>query len=181
MRHPVPDYPSWLGRIPHLLEILEAESAPPWLGRTGIEQLFGVRRRRAIALLHRCQGYRRGRHLVAARDAVVAYLLQRRNDAAAERAQAQQQEVAAVLGQARLALTLPRIALPPSKKWSEITFAGLPAGIHLTPGRLIVEFETATGLLEKLLALAHAFANDFDSLEAALAAASEKEAADAAG
>ena len=86
-----------------------------------------------------------------------------------------------MLGQARQALTLPRIALPPASKLSKITWAGLPEGIHLTPGRLSIEFENATGLLEKLLALAQALANDFDSLEQALAAAGRKGTAPAAG
>lgn len=72
------------------------------------------------------------------------------------------------LGQARQALTLPRIALPPPAQLSALTFAGLPDGIRLLPGRLEVEFATATDLLEKLFALAQAFANDFESLEKAL-------------
>jgi hypothetical protein len=98
-----------------------------------------------------------------------------------EQAELQKQRVAEALGEARQALTLPRIALPPHTKFSEITFAGLPKGIHLTPGRLLIEFENATGLLEKLLALAQALANDFDSLEQALAAAGRKGTAPAAG
>jgi hypothetical protein len=170
----VPDHPSWLERVPELLIKLQAETAPPLLDRAAIETLFGLRRRQAIALLHRFPGYQLGRTFVVPRESVIEFLARQPTCERLEQAEAQKQRVAEFLGEARQALTLPRISLPLPTKLSEITFAGLPPGIELTPGRLSIQFESATGLLEKLFALAQAFANDFESLEAALAAADPK-------
>jgi hypothetical protein len=164
-----------------LFSKLQADTAPPLLDRAAIETLFGVRRRQAIALLHRFPGYQLGRTFVVPRESVLAFLAQCRDGEAIEQAEAQKRRVTEALGEARQALTLPRIALPPHTKLSEITLAGLPEGIQLTPGRLVVDFENATCLLEKLFALAQAFANDFESLEAALAAACPEGATRAAG
>jgi hypothetical protein len=83
------------------------------------------------------------------------------------RIEAQKRRVADFLGPARQSLSLPRIRFSPTPKLSNITFAGLPPGIHLTPARLSIEFETATELLEKLFSLSQALANDFDTLERA--------------
>ncbi len=165
----LPSHPSWLERIPELLQTLNSDDAPPLLRRTEVEHLFGVRRRRAIALLHRCHAKGQRGELVAAREAVVAFLEGSRDDEAAARAQAQQQAVAQTLADARRALRLPTIPLPSPEALSALTFAGLPPGIHLTRERLSIDFATGQDLVEKLFALAQAFANDYESLEAALA------------
>ena len=81
--------------------------------------------------------------------------------------EAQKRHVADFLGQARQSLSLPRIRLSPTPKLSKITFAGLPPGIHLTPGHLTIEFESATELLETLFSLSQALVNDFDTVERA--------------
>jgi len=65
-------------------------------------------------------------------------------------------------------LSSPRIPLPPPAQLSAITFAGLPAGIHLTRAELSVSFSSAQDLIEKLFTVAQALANDYESLEEAL-------------
>jgi len=47
-----------------------------------------------------------------------------------------------------------------SQRWE-----GLPAGVALAPGRLVVEFDEPQQALEKLLALAMAISNDFEEFE----------------
>jgi hypothetical protein len=44
-------------------------------------------------------------------------------------------------------------------------FENLPAGVHLDPGRITVDFEEPREALEKLLALAMAISNDFSCFE----------------
>lgn len=166
---------TWFARIPALLELLAEESTPSELTRRDLERLLGVRRRRAILVLHRCRAVRRGTELVASREAVIAYLQQCWDDEAAERAAQQERQVFAALSEARRALMLPRISLPPSAQLSAITFAGLPSGIELRRDELRVRFSSAQELVEQLFTLAQAFANDYESLEQAL---SEKGAAD---
>ncbi len=165
----VPLQPNWFARIPALLETLQAETALPEFRRRDIEHLLGVRRRRAILLLHGMGAERRGSELIAPREAVIRYLEERWSEEAAARAAAQERQVAVTLAEARRALTLPRIPLPSPTQLSAITFAGLPAGIHLTRKDLVVAFSSAPDLVEKLFTLAQALANDYESLEEALA------------
>jgi len=173
----LPLQPSWFRRIPALLATLQAEHAPEELTRRDFEELFGVRRRRAILLLHRCNPLRRASGLVAARDSVVAYLAAQLDHEAAEQSAAQERQVAETLAEARRALTLPTIPLPPPKTLSAITFAGLPSDIELTRTNLSLTFSSAQDLIEKLFTLAQAFANDYESLENALTDAHPKKQA----
>lgn len=165
----MPDQPSWLARVPALEDALAAASAPGLFDRSAIETLFGVRRRQAISLLHHCQGYRKGRKLVATRESVLGLLAAARAGGAWEELAEQRRQVAEFLGEARHGLTLPTLRIPAPARLSEITFAGLPPGIHLMPGQLSVRFDTAEDLVEKLFTLGQALANDYESLEAALA------------
>ena len=165
---PLPNQPLWFPRIPALLQNLRAESAPAEFTRADLERLLGVRRRRAILLLHRLAAPRRAGVLVATRASLIAYLEQAWNEDAAEQAVVQTRHVSEALALARRALLLPSIPLPPPAKLSEITFDGLPAGIRLTRTELAVAFSSAQDLLEKLFTLAQAFANDYESLESAL-------------
>ena len=170
----VPLQPTWFRRIPALLETLQAEHAPQELTRRDFEELFGVRRRRAILLLHRCNPLRRASGLVAARDSVVAYLAAQLDHEAAEQSAAQERQVAETLAEARRALTLPTIPLPPPKTLSP---SPLPGDIELTRTNLSLTFSSAQDLIEKLFTLAQAFANDYESLENALTDAHPKKQA----
>jgi hypothetical protein len=58
------------------------------------------------------------------------------------------------------------ISLP--RQRPALTLEGLPPGIHLTHGHLSVDFTSAQDLVEKLFTVAQAFAQDYESLEAAL-------------
>ena len=166
----MPDHPTWLERIPEILKALTSATAPPFLDRHAIEQLFGVRRRQAISLLHYFDGYQVGRAFVVPRESVIRFLEQRHTGTALQEVVAQKQRVSEFLGEARQGLLLPRIPLPAAQA-SEMTLAGLPAGIQLLPGRLSIHFDDATDLLGKLFSLSQALANDFESLELAWTAA----------
>jgi hypothetical protein len=162
----MPDHPLWLERIPAVLQFLAGPAAPALLDRGTIEALLGVRRRRAILILHQCQASARGRDLLASREAFVTFLQNQDQEAALKKERARQQQVAAALGQARHELTLPRISLP--RQQTLRTLAALPPGIQLTRRNLSVDFTTAQDLIEKLFTVAQAFAHDYAGLEAAL-------------
>jgi hypothetical protein len=98
----------------------------------------------------------------------VAFLADVAASGSIQESEAQKKCVEEFLGEARQRLTLPSIPLPPAKL-SEITFSGLPTGIHLVPGQLTIQFQGATDLLEKLFSLSQALANDFETLESAVA------------
>jgi hypothetical protein len=130
---------------------------------------LGVRRRQAIALLHRFTGYQVGRTFVVSREAVIEFLETIVASGAIAEATAKKRSVLEFLGEARQALQLPSIPLP-AAKLSEITFDGLPSGIRLQTDQLTIHFASATDLLEKLFSLSQALANDFETLERTLAA-----------
>src|ERR1041384_6334352 len=56
----MPAKPEWLLRLPEIRTELE-HLAVPVVDRAGIERIFGLRRRRAIELMHQFGGYQSGR------------------------------------------------------------------------------------------------------------------------
>jgi hypothetical protein len=166
----LPTHPTWLERVPDILEKVQSERTPPILDRQAIEGLFGIRRRQAIALLHRLAGYKVGRTFVVPREAAIEFLQKILASGAIEEAAAKKSGVMEFLGEARQGLQLPSIPLPVAAKLSDITFNGLPPGIRLQPDRLTIRFQSATDLLQKLFSLSQALANDFETLELQLAA-----------
>src|ERR1017187_6357730 len=56
----MPAKPEWLLRLPEIRAELEHLEVPV-VDRSGIERIFGLKRRRAIELLHRFGGYQSGR------------------------------------------------------------------------------------------------------------------------
>jgi hypothetical protein len=59
----------------------------------------------------------------------------------------------------------PRLLVEAPTQFLNQEFANLPPGVHLGPGRIIVEFTSPQHALEKLLALAMAISNDFERFE----------------
>src|ERR1022692_435326 len=55
----MPAKPEWLLRLPEIRA--ELEHHVPVVDRSGIERIFGLKRRRAIELLHQFGGYQAGR------------------------------------------------------------------------------------------------------------------------
>jgi hypothetical protein len=166
----LPNQPTWLERVPDILAKVQSEKTPPILDRPAVEGLFGIRRRQAIALLHRFAGYQVGRTFVVPREAVIEFLQKIVATGALEEAAAKKASVLECLGEARQALQLPSIPLPSTTKLSHVTFDGLPPGIRLQPDELTIQFQGATDLLQKLFSLSQALANDFETLEGKLAA-----------
>jgi hypothetical protein len=165
----LPNQPTWLEHVPDILAKVQSEKTPPILDRQAIEGLFRIRRRQAIVLLHRFAGYQVGRTFVVPREAVIEFLQKILAGGSLEQAEAKKKHVIEFLGEARQGLQLPSILLPDTKL-SDITFDGLPLGIRLQPDELTIHFQDATDLLQKLLSLSQALANDFEALEFKLAA-----------
>src|SRR3954464_8831364 len=63
----------WLLQIPDILAMLETLELPV-VDRSVIERLFGLRRRRAIELLHRFGGYQAGRTFLVDRRLLIEHL-----------------------------------------------------------------------------------------------------------
>jgi hypothetical protein len=164
----LPDHPTWFDRLPKLLSTVQSQNDPPFLDRQAIETLFGLRRRQAIVLMHRLEGYKVGQALVVSRYTVIEFLQKILASGSLEQAGAKKNHVIEFLAEARQGLQLPSIPLP-ATKLSDITFDGLPPGIRLQPDELTIQFHGAADLLQKLLSLSQALANDFETFELTLA------------
>jgi hypothetical protein len=69
----VPAKPSWLLRVPYIIEHLRAIDIPV-IDRRMCERLFQVKRRRAIALVQFFGGYRSGNAVLVDRNRLIAQL-----------------------------------------------------------------------------------------------------------
>jgi hypothetical protein len=161
----MPDQPTWIEAVPQILATLEAPGTPPFLDRPAVEALFDVRRRQAIHLLRRCGGYQIGKTFLVPRETVVRFLREPQRWRAAEEEKGRFARVACALGEARTELQQRRIPIPAQTETLAMEFAGLPSGIRLETGQLVIQFARPVELLEKLFALSQAFANDYESFE----------------
>jgi hypothetical protein len=99
------------------------------------------------------------------REAVVRFLRDPQRWRAAADEKGRFERVASALGQARSELRQRRIPIPARIEALPMEFAGLPSGIRLQSGQLVIQFDRPVELLEKLFALSQAFANDYPSFE----------------
>ena len=150
-----------------LTEIREELSAMdvPVVDRATFERLFGVRRRRAIQLLHYFGGYQSGRTFLIDRLALIEQLVPLEASAEFESEQRRRQRLVEVLEKVRRARAGARVViqLQPAVRSGTV----LPDGVDLKPGLLRVEFDGVQELLRKLYGICQEAANDFDSFRAA--------------
>jgi hypothetical protein len=69
----MPAQNQWLSRLPEIVAAVEAAAAPV-IDRTGIETLFGLRRRRAIELMHHLGGFQSGGAFLLDRSVLLQHL-----------------------------------------------------------------------------------------------------------
>jgi hypothetical protein len=162
----MPAHPLWLTHLPTLQAQVAERTAPLWWDRAAIEQLFGVRRRQAIALLHQMGADSIGTNLAVERSALRRFLADPPRQSAHLDEKARCVRVTAVLGELRRQQRGRHLAIPLPAAPERLTFAGLPAGVELERRRLTVAFSTPGDLLEKLVVLAQAMAGDFSTFEA---------------
>lgn len=160
----MPAKASWIVELPRILETLETFPAPV-LDRTCIEQIFRVRRRRAIELMHRFGGYQAGQTLLVERSALLRSL-RRFLDGDYRWEAGRRRRLAAELARARQLLPGQRVRLPVPPEVLAHRMADLPAGVSLQAGELRVRFRAAEDLLQQLFDLSRAILNDYEGFEA---------------
>ena len=169
---------TWLLRLPEILQELAGLEVPV-LDRAVFERIFGVRRRRAIQLMHFLDGYESGSALLVDRMALLRQLepLQAGTEFVME--QRRRQRLAEALEKVRRYRTASRVLIRPLPFNGKLT--GLPKGIWLEPGGLKVDFHSAEDLFSKLLALAQAAAADFEAFQAAVDGGNQRNTAESRG
>jgi hypothetical protein len=155
----VPARKTWLLRVKGIREALAAMEVPV-VDRPIFERLFGVRRRRAIQLMHFFGGLQSGRTFLIDRIELIRQLEPLEASAEFIAEQRRRQRLVEALEGARRHRAAAQVSIPVQPLNGEIT--QLPAGIWLQPGSLRVDFRGAEDLLGKLFALAQGAAADFD-------------------
>jgi len=164
----VPNKPSWLLRVNEILEDLNGPqmAAHPFLTRAAVEELFGLKRRQAIELMHSVEGYRIGKAFVVGRAELAAWL---------RRASVGEQVWWEEVRHTRLEKVIEEVweerearkqrALVP-RTTLELKFEGIPPTVSLTPGELRIQFSGADDLFRQLFELAQAMKNDYERFKA---------------
>jgi hypothetical protein len=157
----MPAKPPWLLMIPAILEHLEAFDAPV-VDRAGMERLFGLRRRRAIELMHGFGGYQAGRTFLIDRRQLIERLrsLAEGEDFLAE--SRRKERLAEKIDQLQRQHSGARVRIAVRPDALNCKMAQLGPGVELEAGHLHVRFTGAEDLLSKLFELSQAAANDFD-------------------
>jgi hypothetical protein len=157
---------TWLLRLPEILEDLAGMEAPV-IDRSVFERLFGVRRRRAIQLLHYFDGYESGRTFLVTRLALIRQLEPLVDSAEFVMEHRRRQRLTEELEKIRRYRTAARVSIPVSADVVDHRMSDLPSGVQLQPGHLQVEFGKVEELLAKLFELSQAAANDFETFRSA--------------
>jgi hypothetical protein len=160
----MPDKPMWYGQLDGVIASLRALPYP-WVDRSTVEQLLGVRRRRAQQILAPCVTHTVGANGLADRDRLIAHLEQLARGDAADYERRRRRKVAGEIARLRQAcLDQPPVLVEAPTAIVNQTFAGL-RGVTISPGQIVVEFDGPQDALEKLLALAMAIGNDSGAFE----------------
>jgi hypothetical protein len=160
----MPAKPEWLLRLPEIRAELEHLDVPI-VDRAGVERLFGLRRRRAIELMHEFGGYQTGRTFLLDRVRLLEALqsLESREDYTAEKRR--RERLRDVVEASREHLILTRVRIPVHAAAMRPSLDRLAPGVILLPGMLSIEFRHPIELLEKLYGLAQAISHDFERFE----------------
>lgn len=159
----LPDQPSWINRLPEVIQQLR-ERADPWVDRAALEELLGIGRRRAQQLLAQMAHRRVGASVVADREEAAAYLEQIAAGEAVDYEQRRRRRLWKELeaGPPRL---LVEVAGAEVRRIEREDFAGLPEGVDLAPGVITVRFRDPEEALRKLMALALAIGGNRSGFE----------------
>jgi hypothetical protein len=162
----MPDKPIWYTRLEAAIQQLEALPSP-WVDRASLEFALGVGRRRAQQILQPLVRQTIGKNGLADRDELIRHL---RRLAASDTVCFEQQRrrrLHMILDELqRQAKQQPRVLVEAPTAVVNQELESLPAGVQLSPGRIVLEdFTTPEEAKQKLLALIMAMANDPDGFD----------------
>jgi hypothetical protein len=158
----MPAKPTWLLRLPEIIATLSAMDVPV-IDRATCEQLFSVRRRRAVELMQSFGGYQVGHTLLADRVRLIQQLQALDTEPNVLHERRRKQTITAELDRLRRVSVgaAVRIEVPRSTEPSENS--ALPSGVSISAGKLIIEFVRVEELFSRLYALAQAAAADYET------------------
>jgi len=159
----VPANCEWLPRVAEIAAVLEKVPVPV-IDRATVEELFSVRRRRAIELMRHWGGFRAGGTFLVERDHLLSLLRAVMGGDDYVRSCRKQERISAVVEKSRQECMAARVRIPTSPECHNLVIDSLP-GVHLWPGMLTIEFAESVELLKKLYDLARAIGADFERFQ----------------
>jgi hypothetical protein len=161
----VPAKPTWYRRLPAILDALRNHPRT-YVDRATVEWLLGVNRRRAQQIMAPCVSDHVGGSALADRDALIARLQRIAEGEDAFYEIQRRRKLAGLIEQLRHErVKNPALLVEAPDGVVNQEFQNLPDGVRLQPGCITVEFAAPHEGLEKLLALAMAISNDYQSYE----------------
>ena len=155
----------WLLHIPEIIAMLETFDVPV-VDRAIIERLFGLRRRRAIELLHRFGGFQTGRTFLLERRLLIEHLRRLADGEEFQRESRRKERLDHTVDQLRRQQTAARVKISVQPDVFSRKLANLSPGVALEAGHLHIMFCGTEDLLTKLFELSQAASNDFDRFRA---------------
>jgi hypothetical protein len=156
-------FPAWLHTLPQIRKTVAAMTAAV-VDRACFEKLFGVRRRRAIQLMHRFGGYQAGRTFLIEREKLLAGL-NSFDQAVTDREVSRRTKVVAELERTKALFPARRVQIVVPPVVMDNRMADLPPTVHLRPGELRIEFHGTEDLLRQLVELSQSITNDFERFQ----------------
>jgi hypothetical protein len=160
----MPAKPEWLLRLPEIRAELEHLDVPI-VDRASIERIFGLKRRRAIELLHQFGGYQAGRTFLLDRARLLEALQSLESQEGYTAEKRRRERLRDVVEASREHLISTRVRIPVRAAAARASLDRLAPGVLLMPGMLSIEFRHPVELLEKLYGLAQAISHDFEKFE----------------
>ena len=163
----MPRKSEWLQRVPEALDELRQFPAPV-IDRAILETVLKVHRRVAIRLMNRFGGFQAGKTFLIDRLQLIDRLedISGGVDFAVERDRRAQ--LADELERTRRLAPARKVRIDTAADVRERVLKDLPAGIHLRPGELRIEFFGTEDLLRHLFELSQAMVNDYARFQAAV-------------
>jgi hypothetical protein len=156
----MPAKPRWILAIPDAIAQLGGLDRD-LLTRRDLEQLFGISKPQAAILMRRFGAERTGNLGTLSREQLLRHLRALHQGATFTVEFDRRQRLVTSLRRARIAGL--RVRVPASVM--AMPLAGLPPGITIEPRRIEVQFTSARDAVQRLLALARALTNDYETFE----------------
>lgn len=151
----MPDNPTYIHKLEGILAEARSPKPIPFFRRRDVEDLFGLKKRQAVNLMHRIGAVRVSRELAVPQRDLVRWLEERiANPAVRIEKQRQDRVIDRIVElKAETAARFVRITLP-----DRAPSADLPGGVSLQPGLLTISFDNEQQLMERLFLLARVLA-----------------------
>ena len=159
-------YPSWIRRIPDMLEAL-ALLPDERIDRRRVEELFHLRRSAAHELLRRLGAGRYGNSLAISRGLLMARLREAQDHPDWRWERERRQSIRNRIETLRPVPCKSQVSVTPElqTQLDAVAKTGLPASVRFTPGQLTIACRDMEHLVEQLVLLAQALDSEYEYLQ----------------